>query len=334
MSETANTEEIARLLSESIFSKFGWQQCGPYNQNFECVELELHRKKKAKSHPGDVVFRVPDPYLGLDVYLHTDLKSYGKDSIEKADLKSILRSLAITVDCANKSPGWTKLYDQTEGNHVVHGLLFIYNHDQQYDKDFLSVLQQIGDGIPQLPDGKRIYVIGPERALYLFNVASDILYLQGKKQLPDDTHIRFFHPDLENTKILTNQLGPATVESLLSPWQVLYHNDSAKGAPAPGYVIYYSGSGADVDEFLYLLDFIFTYQILGDDANIQIRLPNADKHAVNTFEKAKVRYGEEFWSVEAHSKEHFQNRLKRLTCISCPTRIPYFSIPEIGLKHG
>ena len=334
MAETAPTEEIGRLIADEIFSKFGWKQCGPYNQNFACVELEMHRKKKAKSHPGDVIFRYPDPYLGLDVYLHTDLKSYAKSTIEKADLKTILRDVAITVDCANKSPSWTHLYDQTDGNHVVHGLLFIYNHDQEYDKAFPSVLQLIGDGVSQLPEGKRIFVIGPERALYLYNVASDITHLQGSQKLPFDDSISFFHPDLQNTRIQTQKYGPATVEVLISPWQVLLHRDKSNRKLQHGHLIYYAGTGGTVEEFLYLLDYVFTYQLHDDEGTIQVRLPNGVSEAANIFEKAKVRYGQEYWSVQADSQHHFQERLSRITCCLTPKRIPQLSTTEIGLKRN
>lgn len=333
MGETSPTEEIGRLIADQIFSKFGWKSCGPFNQNFECVELEKHKKAKPKTHPGDVVFRFPDPYQGVDVYLHTDLKSYAKSTLEKSNLKSILRSLAITVECANKSKGWSDLYDETDGNHVVHGLLFIYNHDHGYDKDFLAVLQQVGTGITQLPEGKRLYVIGPERALYLYNVAKDICDLQGQQKLPHDEGISFFHPDLENTRIQTQMHGPATVEMLLSPWLVLRHRGiSEKSIPA-GHVIYYAGLGDSVDEFLYLLDYIFTYQLHDDSGTIQIRLQNGKNDSANTFEKAKARYGDEFWSVQVeNTQHHFQERLKRITCVSTAQRFPQFSTIEIGLK--
>lgn len=334
MAETAPTEEIGRLIADEIFSKFGWRHCGPINQNFTCVELEKHKKTKPKSHPGDVIFRVPDPYLGMDVYLHADLKSYAKSTLEKSDLKKILRDLAITVECANKSPKWTELYDQTDGSYVVHGLLFIYNHDHGYDKDFLAVLQQIGNGVTQLPEGKRIYVVGPERALYLYNVAKDICDLQGQQKLPYDDSISFFHPDLENTRIQTQKLGPATVEMLLCPWLVLRHNDTSDRSIQHGHVIYYAGEGESVDEFLYLLDYIFTYQLLEDTGTIKIRLPNGRTDAANIFERAKTRYGEEYWSVQLNSRDHFQKRLMRITCARISQRIPQFSTVEIGLKRN
>ncbi len=334
MPETSPTEEIGRLLADQIFSKFGWKQCGPYNQNFACVELDKHHKKRAKTHPGDVVFRFPDPYLGMDVYLHADLKSYAKTTIEKADIKSILRELAITVECANKSPAWARLYDQTAGNHAVHGLLFIYNHDQEYDRGFSSVLQQIGSGVAQLPEGKRIYVVGPERAIYLYNVAKDISDLQGQQKLPFDESIAFFHPDLENARIQTYMHGPATVEMLLSPWQVLRHKGMSERQIPHGHVIYYAGMGDSVEEFLYLLDYIFTYQLHDDSGSIQVRLPNGTADSPNVFEKAKVRYGEEFWSVQLESQAHFQRRLERITCALTPQRIPQFSTVAIGLKRN
>lgn len=334
MAETSPTEEIGRLIADEILSKFGWKSCGPINQNFDCVEQAKHRKTKVKSHPGDVIFRFPDPYLGMDVYLHTDLKSYAKSTLEKSNLKKILRDLAITVECANKSPKWAELYDETDGSHVVHGLLFIYNHDQGYDKDFLSVLQQIGNGVTQLPEGKRLYVVGPERALYLYNVAKDISDLQGQQKLPFDEGVSFFHPDLENTRIQTQMHGPATIEMLLSPWQVLRHRGVNTKAVPHGHIIYYAGAGDSVEEFLYLLDYIFTYQLHDDTGTIQIRLPNGRTDAANIFERAKARYGEEYWAVQVNSQHHFQERLKRITCALTAQRLPQFSTVEIGLKRN
>jgi hypothetical protein len=334
MGETAPTEEIGRLLADKVLSKFGWKSSGPVNQNFECVEQKRHAKLKAKTHPGDVVFHYPDPYLGMEVYLHVDLKSYAAQTLEKADLKGILKDLAISVECANKSREWARLYDETTGSHAVHGLLFIYNHDGNYDKNFPSVLQQTGDGVAQLPPGKRIYVIGPERALYLFNVAQDIRGLQGDQELPADSGVAFFHPDLHNTRIQTQQYGSATVETLLSPWQVLRFQ-FPKQPEKSGHLIYYAGKGESVQEFTYLLDYIFTYQLLGDEGTIRIRLPFGGTDASNIFEKAKTLYGSEFWSIESGSQSQFQERLKRISCCLCTQMVPCFSKTEIGLKrHG
>jgi hypothetical protein len=331
MAETAPREEIGRLIADMIFSKFGWKQAGPYNQNFECVELDLHKKQRAKSHAGDVIFYYPDPYLGMDVYLHCDLKCYGAASIESSDLKKWVRDLAIAVDCANKSPAWARLYDQTDGNHTVYGLLFIYNHDHGYDRDYKSVMMQAGNGISQLPEGKRLFVIGPEDALYLYNVARDIATMQGDKKLPiDDAHFSFCHPDLENTPVQTNKRGPATVEMLLGPWQVLHFHDTSKAGSMPGYVIYYRGTGGSVEEFLYLLDYIFCYQLLGDRETIEIRLPFGLDDCANTFAKTKKKYGEEFWPVEADSQQHFQERLKRISCVLCPQRFPQVSTKALA----
>jgi hypothetical protein len=67
-----------------------------------------------------------------------------------------------------------------------------------------------------------------------------------------------------------------------------------------------------VEEFLYLLDYIFTYQLLEDTGTIQIRLPNGRADAANIFERAKTRYGEEYWAVLVNSQQHFQERLKRI----------------------
>ncbi len=85
MSETVNIGEIAPRISKEIFKHFLWEKHKKHDDNFKCTNPD-HKSdgKSAKpksTHPGDVVFSYDDPYLGKSIFLHTDLKSYAKDSI-------------------------------------------------------------------------------------------------------------------------------------------------------------------------------------------------------------------------------------------------------------
>jgi hypothetical protein len=144
MAETANIAKMAEKISADVFSVFGWESRALANHNWNCVELEKHHKKKGiKTHPTDAVFSYLDPYLGQQVYVNTDLKSYSSGSLESLDLTRSLRSLARATECANKSQEWQQLFVETGSNHSVIGLLFVYNHDGEYDKDFETELEKL-----------------------------------------------------------------------------------------------------------------------------------------------------------------------------------------------
>ena len=139
MSETVNIAEIAVKISKDIFKHFLWEIHPKRDDNFKCNNPEHlgDGKKPKETHPGDAVFFYDDPYLGKRIYLHTDLKSYAKDSITSTSLRKAFKSLCMTVECANESPEWRNKYsvDPSEP-HEVRGMLFIHNHDNGYDKLF------------------------------------------------------------------------------------------------------------------------------------------------------------------------------------------------------
>lgn len=335
MSETANIAEIAAILSEEIFPLFGWERVGPTDHKWDCVEIEKHNKKRAKVHPSDVVFRYRDPYRGLEIYANTDLKSYAAGTVESSDLTETLRNLAIAVECANKSPGWQAAYLPEASNYDVVGLLFIYNHDGEYDKDFGAFLSGVSLSKVKVAAGRKLFVMGPDRISYLNTVAKDILQERGATRLPNSDSCHFYYPDLENAKVSNRKQGAATLEMLLGPWQILRFGRSGQSLPNSGYYFYCATKGESEDEFMYILDFIFTYQLLDDEETICIRMPFASAEAHSFFEKAKNRYADEFWSLAEQSKKDFANRMKRIVLKKLTDIKTVFSTTEIGMKrHG
>ncbi|MGB0289393.1 hypothetical protein [Aequoribacter sp.] len=132
MSETGNIEALAKLVSQDIFKWFKWDTCGLKDTDWRCVTTS-HKKR---THPADVVFYYDDPYSGKVIYLNTDLKSYKKGSITATSISKALSSLSISVECANVSEDWQDKYLVNDiGFDSVIGMLFIYNHDDEFDKD-------------------------------------------------------------------------------------------------------------------------------------------------------------------------------------------------------
>ncbi|PYJ10657.1 MAG: hypothetical protein DMF06_05565 [Verrucomicrobia bacterium] len=333
MSETENIAAIGNIISDQIFDVFGWQSVGPRNLNWECVDQEAHQRKRVKTHPSDVVFTYSDPYGGFPLFLNTDLKSYARDSITAAAVQEALGALAYTVDCAAKAPRWADHYAAHKENWSVAGLLFIYNHDGGYHRDFDVLLDQVKPGQVRLPPGKRIFVMGPTRIEYLNTIAHDISAQRGREKLPAKEKCGFYTPDLIGAKVRTSKIGPATVEMLLGPWQVLHFDNTAAKGGRKGWWIYYIGEGSSVDEFNFLLDYIFTYQLLGDEDVIDIRMPFGVTEAPAVFDRAKRFYGEEFWPVGDTSPQDFESRLQRVTCSVVTGFSDRFSEIEIGMKR-
>ena len=139
MAETANIAKIAQIVSDEIFSVFGWKRRPHKDQNWECV-VPSHRKA---THPSDVVFSYDSPLENGRVYLTVDVKSYQRSVITKNKVEEALLSLSMSAECANQSEEWQDLYVDPTTNARVHGMLFVFNHDGNYDKDFTKLLSTI-----------------------------------------------------------------------------------------------------------------------------------------------------------------------------------------------
>lgn len=100
MPETSKVAQMAKKLSDEVFSEFFWTKVGPEDQNWPCEDEEHHG---VSTHPADVVFHYDEPYSPKRTYVHCDLKSYAKGTITSANVHGAIESLAKQVACAEKS---------------------------------------------------------------------------------------------------------------------------------------------------------------------------------------------------------------------------------------
>ena len=286
---------MAERVSESIFSIFGWSKHPLHNKNWKCAQTDVHRTQPG-THPSDVVFSYDDPYDLGPVYVTTDLKSYAKGTITKPKVAGAVRSLAMTTDCANQSEDFQKLFVADDGRpSTIVGLLFIYNHDGEYSADFDALLADIDERNFELAPRRRTYIVGPHRIAYLYNVARDITHLRGTKQIPFGEECHFYYPDMVRTTARTGKdASAASLEWLLGPWQILRF---ARQTPESGVrmesYVYYRDPGASTDEFKYLFDYLFRYQLVDPGNAIHVRfVPTAasDPNAAARFTNAKTEY--------------------------------------------
>lgn len=324
MAETGNIETLAKLVSKDIFKWFKWGTCLPKDENWECVS-DHHRKN---THPADVVFHYDDPYSGETKYLNTDLKSYKAGTINTASVSKALKSLAMSIECANISESWQDAFLLDDvGFGSVAGLLFIYNHDNNYDYDFSDLMGRVDFKEVPLVEDKEIVVMGPHLIKRLNDVVSDMKMLKADDSFPSPKDFTFFYPDLIRARRCGDEWDkPATIEALTSPWLIIKHR--AGDDFDSGFVIYYHQSGETVDEFIYLIDAMSHYQMLSSDYAIRVRFTDASKYAPVNFDKAKREYLKMWGNDEAREKQmaaiEAESITKFTTC---------FNPMEIGMRE-
>lgn len=325
MAETSNIAALAERISQDIFTWFKWSSRPLRDSNWECV-LDHHHKK---THPSDVVFHYDDPYTGKVLYLNTDLKSYTTSSITKTQIENALESLSLSVECANISEEWQRQFLLPHaGSSEVIGLLFVYNHDNSFDKNFNALLGKIRLSRLDIKERNRIVVFGPQMIVNLFNIVHDLKDLVAEQKMTRYRDYTFFYPDLSLSKAHGDQWShAASIELLVGPWIIIKHKEIPDQLKE-GYLIYYMRDGSQVDEFVYFLDALSRFQMLLGDEPIRIRLVKAIGEAANNFNIAKDKYLS-VWGAD----EQRARRLNGISINSIPTRETSFNLVEIGMRE-
>lgn len=303
MSETGNTAALAEIVSNEIFRWLKWETCSARDVDWDCNSPE-HDKT---THPSDVVFYYEDPYSGQTIYVNTDLKSYKQSSITTNSVRSALKSLAMATDCALTNGNWQEKFVNCE-NWDVSGLLFIFNYDGSYQKDFMSLLDKISLDSLGIKRDQRIGIFGPETINYLINMVGDLRKAVQDRRKVDETSYNFYYPNMVDNKKHSLDFYSATIELILSPFMIIRFN----GNKDKDYIIYYREDGDTTEEFIYLIDTLLTYQILNSENNIEVVLynPKNDSTAMINFNSAKASYAKS-WGLSAND-ERFQSIATRV----------------------
>ncbi|MBX4961370.1 hypothetical protein [Rhizobium binae] len=285
MGETAVIARMAEKLADEILAEFFWRKSGPMNVNWDCENPEVHGVKK---HPTDTVFFYDEPYSEARRYLQCDLKSYGKTSITRPQMKAAIVSLAKQVTCAEISSDWQRMYVDDQTTPVISGLLFVYNHDDEYDADFDHLLSDIRSEDLQLNPDSRLFIFGPDDINWLDRVATEIRQMRGKGDLPSRQFTSFYYPQLvrkSNFQIV--EARAATAEMLSSPWIMLRWEDDE--TRREGFVVFHRRK-TTVDDLVYLLDYLRHFQLLQRKIDVTIKVSQTDSDATIILQKAVRKY--------------------------------------------
>ena len=290
MPETENIAKLAEFVSHDLFARFFWGTTGSWNQNWPC-ETEQHKPRK--THPSDVVFYYDEPYTLRRTYLNCDLKSYASGSVTGGAIRNALEDLAESLTCLEISEAWHKMYIHDGYSPFLCGMLFVYNHDCYYDKNFDHVLASIRRDKISVPKKSQIVIMGPQQIQWLDNVRYEIVYMRGTKDLPDESYCHFHYPHLVRKKKVQVELAKAaTIEMLTGPWITLGY-DAVNGHRA-GFLIFYREKGGSTEEFLYLIDYLMHYQMVNVGVDIKVRTLEPDPNSSSFFEHAVAEYIEKY----------------------------------------
>jgi hypothetical protein len=335
MAETAQIAEIARIVADEIFKPFGWDRAGTSDHNFkgpipqlpaaepnadmdDAEEDETPASKdpkktdgaapspglQLKDYPADVVFFYEDPYSLLRTYIHFDLKSYAAATLKGSKVVGALKSLSRAIAAAELSEDWGNKFAPQQSNYRIHGGLFVYNHDNLARGRFNEFFSKLTPHSAQVPEKKNIYVFSPDRIGYLLSVLNDIKGLRADSILPlqKDGEVLYYYPYGVKVKPLNNLLSYATAEMLLGPLLIVryrFHD----GSRQPGYIVYYDGPGAQVEEFLYIFELLLKRRLLTDADALHLRLQSPADNAFLVFKTAKDEFAKAYHDLPAFRKQ-------------------------------
>ena len=329
MGETVNIKTLADKVAAELFGVFRWEKCEATDYRWTCVELKKHAKQKNKQHPSDVVFRYSDPYRGETIYINSDLKSYSAGTVATFDLEGTLEDLAKSLECAHKSSCFSEAFGVTGSVEVVEGMLFLYNHDGEYQKDFDKRLQQLSNKSLSLVADQRIYILMPDRITYLHSVAHNIRQKIAELTVDNDfKDYDFYSPDLRVSAVKGKKHGALPIEFMVGPWMFVSFRTKKNGRRL---VIYLDANGDTPDDFTTLFDAIISYNLLDDDLSIEVVLQKCHPKAPIHFESARSSYAKLNRGKSDDSLSSFEQRLAQITFATAPEVKPSYIENEMAI---
>jgi len=352
MAETAQIAKIAQIVSDDIFLLFGWNRAGTTDHNFKGAAMKQiaeptdmddeeseattptqkappqTRSVELKDYPADVVFYYEDPYFHLRNYIHFDLKSYSSTTLKHAKVVKALRSLSQVIAIAELSEDWSRKFAPQQSNYRIHGGLFIYNHDNLDRGRFNDFFLKLGANSARVPEGKNVYVFSPERITYLLSILNDmkVMCFEGTLPRKNEGEILYYYPYGAKMKPQNNLLKYATAEMLLGPILIMRYrfNDPSK---SPGYVVYYNGPGAEIDEFIYIFEMLLKRRLLTDIDALHLRLQSPAENAYVVFKAAKEEFIKAYHDLDSFRKQVDQINFGRGAKIQLE-----FSTVDLGME--
>jgi hypothetical protein len=329
MAETKNIDAMASLVSEDIFNELKWNLSEKRDVNWQC---KIAEHKKA-THPTDIVFDYKDPYSSNDIFIQTDLKSYNHKSMQLTKkLNESIESLALQVECAKSSSEWKTLFKCTQPKIELHGMLFLFNNDDLYDKDLVSRLGNTSSKKILISPSSKIFIFTPKLIKFLMSCVENIngrrnLNAQSDQRkwekIPQSELCGFYYPD-KQSKIADQAVDhPATLEMITSGMLLYsYINEYYK---EPVLNIFWDEVPTTFEPFIYMFEYLFNYQMLSSFSKVYLILPFRNEKTFDLFGLAKATYENMFAANDGQRK-----KLDKLTLILPKTFTSQIYVYEVA----
>ncbi len=295
MAETKNIDAMAAIISDDIFDEMKWVLHEKRDVNWECL---IPEHKKA-THPTDVVFSYKDPYSAKNIYIQTDLKSYNKNSLSLTKrINEAIESLSLQVECARSSKEWRTLFKCVMHNAELNGMLFLYNNDDEYDKDLLTNLGNTATKDFQMQSSSKIFIFSPKLIKFLMSCVENINERRAInpssssdrlwEKIPERGKCGYFYPDKQNRIADQAPDHPASLEMITSGMLLFSYKHPIFDEKVLN--IFWDEVPSSIETFIYLFEYMFNYQMLSNFERIYLVLPFRDNKTYDLFESAKATY--------------------------------------------
>lgn len=321
MGETSQIATFAYQLYADFFKAFGWKTTGHPDTNYSCTHQELHDRKQ---HSTDVVLSHPDTHNSeVNISYLTDLKSYSTSTLKNSrQITEVLVSLAKSVYCANFSEEWKKNYEILSNSCKIYGLLFVFNHDGEYDKNFLQWLKNTRLASKFLPEDAGLFIFEPACIAHLNTVVNDIAVEVSKASFGDSTAYDFHIEPLRTEPRTSLSFSFAPIQQLLSPILIVRFKKEKNF-----YRLYYRNDASRPEEFEYLIAYLFHTQLIYTAEKIEISPTNPHEDASTNLTRGKELYVKSFKQFTEAKKLLNKISYKSITQVTRK-----FNYQKIGLE--
>lgn len=141
----------------------------------------------------------------------------------------------------------------------------------------------------------------------------------------------FYYPQLvEHRQIRGENQCAATLEVLSGPWIILkFHRTKNSDV---GFIVYWRDASANVDDFIYFIDYMRQNDMLNESQTVEIRYIDKDTDNPSKFQSAQQQYAEQIAGA-AQEAGSLAAAVRELKFTPINQVISTFSTEQIGMEY-
>ena len=226
-------------------------------------------------------------------------------------INEAIESLALQVECARSNKEWSTLFKCVMHNADLNGMLFLYNNDDEYDKDLLSNLGNTASKEFSIQSSSKLFIFSPKIIKFLMSCVENINERRTInsssstekvwEKIPIREQCGFFYPDKQNKIADQEPDHPATLEMITSGMLLFSYKHPDYEAKVLN--IFWDEVPSSIETFIYLFEFMFNYQMLSNFEKIYLVLPFRDNKTYDLFALARTTYVSNYAANEGQKEK-------------------------------